>query len=274
MRYRTLVVAFLAICLGVLTTFSQVAFAADDTPLTYDQIRGSGLAKNCPKLPDAEESIQLQSGKAYELVDLCLQPANYFVKEEPATKRQKPKFVSSKEVTFGTSTLDLVRGGLTVGSDNSLTFSETDGYDFGAITVQTPSHELVPFLFTVKDLVAKTQPTKDGLSIGTKFTGSYQVPSYRTSAFLDPKGRGLSAGYDTAVALPASGDSEEIRRENVKSFDIGEGTISLKVKNVDSYTGEIGGSFEAIQPSDTDMGSKEPVDIKIQGIFYARVEDF
>ncbi|MDJ0705530.1 MAG: photosystem II manganese-stabilizing polypeptide [Leptolyngbyaceae cyanobacterium MO_188.B28] len=273
MRYRTLVVAFLAVCLGVLTTFSQVAFAADDTPLTYAQIKGSGLAKNCPKLPDTEESIKLESGKAYELVDLCLFPANFFVLEEPTTKRQKPRFVTSKEVTFGAGTLDLVRGDLTLGSDNSLTFSETDGYDFGAITVQTPSHELVPFLFTVKGLVAKAKATAEGLSIGTKFTGDYVVPSYRTSAFLDPKGRGLSAGYDTAVALPASGDSEEIRRENVKSFEIGEGTISLKVKNIDSYTGEIGGSFEAIQPSDTDMGSKAPVDVKIQGIFYARVED-
>lgn len=274
MRYRTLIVAFLAICLGVLTTFSQVAFAADDTPLTYEQIKGSGLAKNCPQLPDGEDSIQLQSGKSYQLVDLCLQPSNFFVKEEPTTKRQKPKYISAKEVTFGASTLDLVRGDLTVGADNRLTFSEKDGYDFGAVTVQTPSRELVPFLFTVKGLVARAQSGADGLSPSTKFEGAYRIPSYRTSGFLDPKGRGLSTGYDTAVALPASGDRDEIRRENIKAFDIGEGSISLKVENVDSYTGEIGGSFIAIQPSDTDMGSKEPVDVKIQGVFYARVEGY
>lgn len=273
MRYRTLIVVFLAICLGVLTTFSPDAFAADDAPLTYEQIKGSGLAKNCPQLPDGEDTIQLKTGQSYELVELCLQPSNFFVKEEPATKRQKPRFVQAKEVTFGASTLDLVRGDLTVGTDNRLTFTERDGYDFGAVTVQTPKRELVPFLFTVKGLVAQTQSSSEGISTATKFVGGYRIPSYRTSAFLDPKGRGLSAGYDTAVALPASGDREEILRENIKAFDIGEGTISLKVENVDSYTGEIGGVFEAVQPSDTDMGSKEPVDVKIQGVFYARVED-
>lgn len=273
MRYRTLIVAFLAICLGALTTFSQVAFAATDTPLTYDQIKGSGLAKNCPQLPDGDDLIQLQAGKSYELVDLCLQPSTFFVKEEPATKRQKPRYVEAKEVTFGASTLDLVRGDLTMGADNRLTFSEKDGYDFGAVTVQTPKHELVPFLFTVKGLVAQAQSSSEGISTNTKFKGDYRIPSYRTSGFLDPKGRGLSTGYDTAVALPASGDRDEIRRENIKAFDIGDGTISLKVESVDSYTGEIGGVFEAIQPSDTDMGSKQPVDVKIRGIFYARVEE-
>jgi len=38
------------------------------------------------------------------------------------------------------------------------------------------------------------------------FGGEFTVPSYRGSTFLDPKGRGAATGYDTAVALPASGD--------------------------------------------------------------------
>jgi photosystem II oxygen-evolving enhancer protein 1 len=33
------------------------------------------------------------------------------------------------------------------------------------------------------------------------------------------------------------------------------------------------GTFVAEQPSDTDMGTAEPVDIKVQGVFYARVEE-
>jgi photosystem II oxygen-evolving enhancer protein 1 len=41
---------------------------------------------------------------------------------------------------------------------------------------------------------------------------------------------------------------------------------------VDGETGEIGGIFESIQPSDTDLGAKEPVDVKVRGIFYAKVE--
>jgi photosystem II oxygen-evolving enhancer protein 1 len=60
-----------------------------------------------------------------------------------------------------------------------------------------------------KDLVARSQPGLNAVTTSTDFEGDYKVPSYRTSNFLDPKGRGLATGYDTAVALPASGDSEE-----------------------------------------------------------------
>jgi len=34
---------------------------------------------------------------------------------------------------------------------------------------------------------------------------------------LSPQGRGAATGYDYAVALPASGDSEELAKENAKS---------------------------------------------------------
>ncbi|MEO1299698.1 MAG: photosystem II manganese-stabilizing polypeptide, partial [Cyanobacteria bacterium J06636_16] len=49
--------------------------------------------------------------------------------------------------------------------------------------------------------------------------------------------------------------------------------IALQISKVDKETGEIGGTFLAVQPSDTDMGTAEPVDIKIQGIFYGYVEE-
>ena len=136
-----------------------------------------------------------------------------------------------------------------------------------------PGGEQIPFLFTVKGLVAHTQPGLNAVTSSTDFLGDYRVPSYRTSNFLDPKGRGLASGYDTAVALPARGDSAELRRENIKGFDIGEGHIALQVEKVDSVTGEIAGTFECDQPSDTDMGTAAPADVKIQGIFYGRVEE-
>ena len=41
---------------------------------------------------------------------------------------------------------------------------------------------------------------------------------------------------------------------------------------VDAATGEIAGIFESIQPSDTDLGSKAPKDVKIEGLFYATLE--
>ncbi len=275
MRYRALIVAFLALCLGVLTACSDAPSADSDTPLTYDQIRNTGLANSCPQISTARRgSIDIESGQSYQLAGLCMEPTTYFVKQEPANKRQTAQYVQGKPLTRYTSSLDQVRGKLTAESDGSLTFEELDGIDFQAITVLLPGGEQIPFLFTVKGLVAHSQPGLNAVNSSTDLVGDYRVPSYRTSNFLDPKGRGLTTGYDTAVALPARGDSDDLRRENVKAFDLGEGTIALQVEKVDSETGEIAGTFECEQPSDTDMGTAAPDDVKVQGIFYGRVEPF
>jgi len=50
----------------------------------------------------------------------------------------------------------------------------------------------------------------------------------------------------------------------------GTGVITLSINNVDSDTDEFAGTFEAIQPSDTDKGSKDPLDVKIIGELYGR----
>ncbi len=272
MRYRALIVAFLALCFGLLTACSEGPANAT-TALTYEQVRGTGLANTCPQLEDTRRgSIPLERGKTYVLKDLCLEPTNYFVKEESTNKRREAEFIAGKPMTRKTSSLDQVKGKLEFNADGSLTFIEEEGFDFQPITVKLPNGELVPFLFTVKDLVAKTLPGFEGINTSTDFEGEFRVPSYRTSNFLDPKGRGLTAGYDNAVALPSRADSEEILKENLKRFDTGTGRISLQVAKVNSTTGEVAGTFESIQPSDTDMGSKAPVDVKIRGLFYARVE--
>jgi photosystem II oxygen-evolving enhancer protein 1 len=272
MRYRALIVAFIALCLGFLTACSEGPASAASVPLTYDQIRGTGLANNCPQLTETSRgSIPIDSSKTYILKGLCLEPTSYYIKEEPVNKRQEAAFVQGKALTRLTSTIDQVSGSLKVTSDDKLTFIEEDGLDFQATTVQLPGGERVPFLFTIKNLVAKAQ-TSDSINTSTDFEGEFKVPSYRTSNFLDPKGRGLTTGYDSAVALPAQADSEELERENQKSFDTGRGRISLQVAKVDNTTGEIAGTFESIQPSDTDMGGKEPVDVKIRGLFYARIQ--
>jgi len=274
MRYRALLVAFLAICLSVLTACSEAPSATSSVPLTYDQIRNTGLANKCPQLSEMTRgSIALESGKTYKLVGMCIEPTAYFVKEEPASKRQAAAYVPGKVLTRYTSSLDQVSGELTLNTDGSLLFAETGGMDFQAITVQLPGGQQEPFLFTVKGLVAQSQPGQSALTTSVDFEGDYKVPSYRTSNFLDPKGRGLATGYDTAVALPGSGDSEEYLKESMKSFDIGQGHMSLRVSKIDGTTGEIGGTFEAEQPSDTDMGTAKPVDIKLQGVFYARLEE-
>ncbi|MEO0456043.1 MAG: photosystem II manganese-stabilizing polypeptide [Cyanobacteria bacterium P01_A01_bin.114] len=274
MRFRALIAAFLALCLGVLTACSDAPSASSDVPLTYDQIKDTGLANSCPQISSARRgTIDIQPGNEYQIVGLCMEPTTYFVKEEPSNKRREAEFVSGKSLTRYTSSLDQVRARLTADPDGSLTFEELDGIDFQAITVLLPGGEQIPMLFTVKGLVAHSQPGLNAVTSATDFVGDYRVPSYRTSNFLDPKGRGLTTGYDTAVALPARGDSEELRRENIKGFDVGQGTMALQVEQVDSTTGEIAGTFECEQPSDTDMGTAAPSDVKIQGIFYARVEN-
>lgn len=271
MRYRALITAFLAICLGLLTACSEAPTASG--PLTYDQIRGTGLANTCPQLTGrtGRGSIPIEPDKTYSLTDLCLEPTNYFVKEEPANKRQSALYIAGRPLTRYTSSIDQVRGTLKLDADRSVTFIEEDGFDFQAITVLLPGGEQVPFLFSIKGLVAKSLPNADSVNTSTDFEGEFKVPSYRTSNFLDPKGRGLATGYDSAVALPQA-DAEELLKENIKRFETGRGKISLRVAQVDSATGEIAGTFESVQPSDTDMGGKEPVDVKIQGLFYGRVE--
>ena len=112
----------------------------------------------------------------------------------------------------------------------------------------------------------------DSINTSTDFEGEFKVPSYRGAVFLDPKGRGVASGYDNAVALPAEADSQQLNRANVKRADSLNGKISLQVAKVDSSTGEIAGTFESEQPSDTDLGADEPEEVKIRGIFYARIE--
>ncbi|CAL1407741.1 unnamed protein product [Linum trigynum] len=111
-------------------------------------------------------------------------------------------------------------------------FDEKDGIDYAAVTVQLPGGERVPFLFTVKQLVASGKPKR--------FNDEFLVPRYRGSSFLDPKGRGGSQGYDNAVALPPDGrgDEEELAKENVKNAAASKGKITLSVTKSKPETGE------------------------------------
>lgn len=273
MRFRALIVALLALCLGLLTACSEGPATASTDVLTYDQIRGTGLANKCPLLTETSRgAIPIDSSQSYTIKEFCLEPTNFFVKEEPLNKRQEAEFVAGKLLTRRTYSLDQILGDIKVNQDGSLTLVEKDGFDFQAITVQLPGGERVPFLFTVKNLVAQSQPGLTSINTSTDFEGSFKVPSYRGAAFLDPKGRGVTAGYDNAVALPAQADEEKLTRTNVKRTDILKGTVSLRVAKVDNSTGEIAGTFESEQPSDTDLGADEPKEVKIRGLFYGRVE--
>lgn len=177
-------------------------------------------------------------------------------------------------MTRQTYSLDGISGDLEV-KDGKTVFSEKDGIDYAATTVQLPGGERVPFLFSVKDLVAKSD-VSGVIKPGQDFSGSYTVPSYRTGLFLDPKGRGTTTGYDFAVALPSlqnglEGD-KELFKENNKRFDVLAGDIEFAVNRVNAEEGEFGGVFVSNQPSDTDMGAKVPKRILLKGIFFGRLE--
>jgi len=259
-----------AVAVGIAAAPAQAITKSELNELSYLQVKGTGLANRCPEVV-GEGSITPKSGQ--RLVDMCIEPKAWAVEEEigKAGKTEK-KFVNAKVMTRQTYTLDGIEGKI----DNSggIVFTEQEGIDYAATTVQLPGGERVPFLFTVKDLVAKGNGNsfKPGFQMG----GDFNTPSYRTGLFLDPKGRGGTTGYDMAVALPGlqSGEEgdDELFRENNKTFDITQGRIEMEVNKVNTDEQEIGGVFVATQLGDTDMGSKIPKKILTKGIFYARVE--
>lgn len=268
MRFRPLLALVLALCLTLVSACSGGAKAVDRANLTYDDIHNTGLANDCPTLPDsARGTISLDPSASYQLKEICMHPSEVFVKGEPTNKRQEAQFVAGKILTRFTSSLDQVYGDLKVSGDK-LTFKELGGIDFQPITVLLPGGEEVPFTFSSKELSASSAGT--AFSTSTDLKGQYRAPSYRTSNFLDPKGRGLTTGYSSAVGLVPAGD--EFAGETVKRYVDGSGTMDLSITKVDPSTGEFAGVFTAIQPSDTDMGTKPVVDVKITGELYGRLE--
>ncbi|CAJ1951684.1 unnamed protein product [Cylindrotheca closterium] len=260
-----------AAALTVATAPAAALTKSEINSLTYLQVKGTGLANRCAEVV-GEDTITPKSGQ--KLVDMCIEPKAWAVEEEigKGGKTEK-KFVNSKVMTRQTYTLEAIEGPLKVEGGN-IVFTEKEGIDYAATTVQMPGGERVPFLFTVKDLVAKGNggSFKPGFQMGGDFT----TPSYRTGLFLDPKGRGGTTGYDMAVALPGLQSGEEgddaLFGENNKTFDVTNGRIELEVNKVNADESEIGGVFVATQLGDTDMGSKVPKKVLTKGIFYAKVE--
>jgi len=254
---------------GALAQPAQAITKSELNQLSYLQVKGTGLANRCPEVK-GEDAITPKSGQ--KLVDMCIEPKAWAVEEEVGSKgATEKKFVTSKVMTRQTYTLDGIEGTLT---GNPITFSEKEGIDYAATTVQLPGGERVPFLFTVKDLVA--QGNGGSFKPGFQMGGSFKTPSYRTGLFLDPKGRGGTTGYDMAVALPGLQSGEKgddaLFAENNKTFDITTGKIEFEVNKVNAEEQEIGGVFVATQLSDTDMGSKVPKKVLTKGIFFARVD--
>ena len=177
------------------------------------------ISNTCPRVEDPSTSAKISvSGGNYKLKNFCLEPTSFQVLEERLTKQglvTEP--VNTKVTTRQTYTLTGIEGTL-ASEGGKLTFREQDGIDYAPTTVQLPGGERVPFLFTVKNLVAKSEGAANSIEPGLKLAGNFKVPSYRTGLFLDPKGRGTTTGYDQAQALPAlqaGDDSSQIGRAHV-----------------------------------------------------------
>ena len=264
MRFRPLLALVLAFCLTFAAAPNSVSAAfvqgRERGNADFGKTVNSGQNGVCRTLPSGSSgSISADGG----FKELCLQPTKIFVKVAK-TKRQSADFVPAKIISprFNSS-VDQVYGDLSGGK-----FSAKGGIDFSLITVLAPNGEEFPLAFSVKDMVAS-----GGKSIapGEEFTGTTSIPSYRTGDFLDPKSRAKDTGVEYAQGLVAlGGDDEDLARENVKNDLGGKGQITLTVDSVDADTEEFGGTFVAIQPSDNDLGSKDPVDIKIEGRFFGR----
>jgi photosystem II oxygen-evolving enhancer protein 1 len=231
--------------------------------LTYLQVKGSGVANTCPTITSGSSNPKDFPAGKYTFDNFCMEPVSFKVKEESNLKGGEPSFAATKLMTRLTYTLAGMNGKIDIGGDGKVNFVEEGGIDYAATTIQLAGGERIPLLFTVKGLTASGSLDN--------FRGDFNVPSYRGSSFLDPKGRGGSTGYDTAVALPANSDDEGLAKENSKDTAALKGFIFLKTLKVDGATGEIGGVFQSIQPSDTDLGSKAPKDVKVTGLWYARL---
>merc|ERR1719512_606695 len=140
-----------AVAIGISAAPAQALTKNELNSLSYLQVKGTGLANRCAEVI-GEGSIKPKSGQ--ELVDMCIEPKAWAVEEEigKAGKTEK-KFVNSKVMTRQTYTLEGIEG--TIENSGSIVFTEKEGIDYAPTTVQLPGGERVPFLFTVKDLVAK-----------------------------------------------------------------------------------------------------------------------
>merc|ERR1719235_1033740 len=172
---------------GLVASKAQKAMALDYNQLqglTYLQVKGSGIANTCPLMSTGSTNLKDLPAGEYAVTKLCMEPTSFKVKEESQFKGAAAEFVDTKLMTRLTYTLDDISGKLSIGGDGKVKFIEEDGIDYAPTTVQLPGGERVPFLFTVKQLRASGSLSN--------FAGEFNVPSYRGSSFLDPKGRGGS----------------------------------------------------------------------------------
>ena len=262
MRIRSFLALVITFCLTLGFIPAKTYAFSERGNAQFTDVVNTGKANDCPEIDSSSiGTISLSNGDS--LKGICMHPTEVYVKV-PGSKRQKSEFLSTKIISpRNNTTVTEVYGDIDSGK-----FTEKGGIDFQLITVLTPGGLEVPFAFSAKDLTASIPSS---IEPGTELSGTTFTPNYRTGDFLDPKARAANTGVEYAQGLVAlGGDDEELAKENIKVDVNGTGTVKLSITNVDSDTEEFTGTFEAVQPSDTDMGSKDPLDVKIIGQLYGR----
>merc|ERR1719218_373020 len=132
-----------AMLLGVQAASAGPFTQSEIASLTYEQIKGTGLANTCPRVEAPSDSAKISVGNGYRMKNFCLEPTSFQVLEERLTKQglvTEP--VNTKVTTRRTYTLTGIEGTLT-SEGGKLTFREQDGIDYAASTVQLPGGERV-----------------------------------------------------------------------------------------------------------------------------------
>merc|ERR1711935_903533 len=131
--------------------------------------KGTGLANTCPVVEQVDGmKTEIKVGGNYKIDEFCLEPTSFQVLEEKLTKSGVvTEAVDTKVTTRQTYVLTGIDGDLKP-VDGKLSFIEKDGIDYAPTTVQLPGGERVPFLFTVKNLVAKADSSPSSIDPGLK----------------------------------------------------------------------------------------------------------
>lgn len=69
---------FAASSLQFAPTPAQAITRDEILSLSYAQVKGTGIANRCPEVI-GEQTITLQTGKKYKVVDICLEPKSWQV---------------------------------------------------------------------------------------------------------------------------------------------------------------------------------------------------
>lgn len=67
--------------MGSVNMPAQALTKTDVLSLSYEQVKGSGLANRCPSVAEGSSApIAINGGKKYKITELCLEPTNFQVR--------------------------------------------------------------------------------------------------------------------------------------------------------------------------------------------------